>query len=152
MRYTPMTQRAMDLCWQAHRDQRDKAGVPYVFHPFHLAETMDSEEEICAALLHDAVEDGGLTLDDLVQAGFPPAVLQAVDLLTRRPGQPYADYLAALARHPLARKVKLADLAHNSDPGRLAGLPPAERARLAEKYRRAKALLAEERGPGGESV
>ena len=51
MRYTPMTQRAMDLCYQAHRDQRDKAGVPYVFHPFHLAETMESEEEICAALL-----------------------------------------------------------------------------------------------------
>lgn len=152
MRYTPMTQRAMDLCYQAHRDQRDKAGVPYVFHPFHLAETMDSEEEICTALLHDAVEDGGLTLDDLVQAGFPPAVVQAVDLLTRRPGQPYADYLAALARHPLARKVKLADLAHNSDPGRLAGLPPAEQARLVEKYRQAKALLAEENDPGGELI
>ena len=143
MLYTPLTQLAMTLCYQAHRDQTDKGGVPYVFHPFHLAEEMDSEEAICTALLHDAVEDGGLTLAHLRRAGLPETVVRAVDALTRRPGQDYGDYLTALAADPLARQVKWADLAHNSHPGRLAALPAGERARLTGKYQRAKALLAE---------
>ena len=143
MRYTPLTQLAMTLCFQAHRDQTDKGGVPYVFHPFHLAEEMETEAEICTALLHDAVEDGGLTLADLRRAGLPEEVVRAVDALTRRPRQDYEAYLAALAQNPLARKVKWADLAHNSHPGRLAALPPEERARLTKKYQRAQKILAE---------
>lgn len=146
MLYTPLTQLAMTLCYQAHRDQTDKGGVPYVFHPFHLAETMDTEEAICTALLHDAVGDGGLTLAHLRRAGLPETVVRAVDALTRRPGQDYETYLIALARNPLARRVKWADLAHNSHPGRLAALPAPVRARLEEKYRNAQALLAAEEG------
>lgn len=146
MLYTPLTQLAMTLCFQAHKDQTDKGGVPYVFHPFHLAEAMDTEEAICTALLHDAVEDGGLTLADLRQAGLPEPVVQAVDALTRRPGQDYETYLTTLARNPLARQVKWADLAHNSHPGRLAALPAPVRARLEEKYRNAQALLAAAEG------
>ncbi len=141
MRYTALTQRAMVLCFQAHRDQVDKGGVPYVFHPFHLAEQMDSEEAICTALLHDVVEDGGLSLADLARAGMPDRVVAAVDRLTRRPGTSYEAYLRALAEDPLARAVKREDLAHNSDPERLASLSPEERRRLTEKYRAARALL-----------
>ena len=37
MIYTDLTKKAMKLCYAAHKDQVDKSGLPYVFHPFHLA-------------------------------------------------------------------------------------------------------------------
>lgn len=123
LRYTPLTKKALALCWVAHKDQQDKSGLPYFIHPLHLAEQMDTEEAICTALLHDVLEDSPLTLSDLRQAGFPPAVLQALSLLCHHPDTPYLDYIAALRGDPLARRVKLADLARR------------------EKYRRAQALL-----------
>ena len=145
LRYTPAVKTALDICFSAHRDQKDKGGLPYVFHPFHLAEQMDSEAEICAALLHDVVEDTAWTLEDLRRAGIPQASLEAIACLTRDPAVPYLDYVAALRKNPIARKVKLADLRHNSDPARLPGGQPddAAAARLA-KYRAAIDLLLSE--------
>lgn len=140
LQYTPLTKKALALCWSAHKDQLDKSGLPYFIHPLHLAEQMDTEEAICTALLHDVLEDSSCTLADLQQAGFPPAVLQALSLLCHDPAVPYLDYIAALRANPLARKVKLADLAHNSDLARLSTITPADLARL-EKYRQAQAFL-----------
>ena len=57
MIYTALTKKALKLCFEAHRDQTDKSGMPYVFHPFHLAEQMHTEETVIAALLHDVAED-----------------------------------------------------------------------------------------------
>ena len=65
MLYTPLTKKAMKLCFAAHRDQTDKSGLPYVFHPIHLAEQMTDEETTVVALLHDVVEDTEYTLSDL---------------------------------------------------------------------------------------
>lgn len=138
--YTPLTKRALAVCFAAHQFQRDKSGLPYVFHPFHLAEQMDTEEEICAALLHDVAEDSGYTLEDLRAMGFPEAVLEALALLTHDGAVPYLDYVARLRSNPIARKVKRADLAHNSDEARLNESGPADRRRF-EKYRLAMALL-----------
>lgn len=140
LRYTPLTKKALALCWAAHKDQLDKSGLPYFIHPLHLAEQMDTEEEICTALLHDVMEDTACTLEDLRQAGFPSAVLRALALLCHDPAVPYLEYVAALRSNPLARKVKLADLAHNSDLARLADIAPADLVRQ-EKYRQAQALL-----------
>ena len=64
-RYTALTRKAMRICYAAHEGQVDKSGVPYVFHPLHLAEQMETEEEICTALLHDVVEDTKWTLAEL---------------------------------------------------------------------------------------
>ena len=140
MIYTPMTKAALKLCFDAHKDQRDKSGLPYVFHPFHLAEQMEDELTDTAALLHDVVEDTPYTFEDLAQMGFPARVIDALRLLTHDGAVPYMDYVAALKHDPIARAVKLADLRHNSDPSRLDG--PDERAlRRAEKYRAAMALL-----------
>ncbi len=85
MLYTDLTQRAMDICFKAHSGQRDKGNMPYVFHPFHLAEEMETEDEVCTALLHDVAEDTKLTLEMLAAKGFPPAVMEALTLLT--PGE-----------------------------------------------------------------
>ncbi len=140
MLYTALTKKAMQICFDAHKEQKDKSGLPYVFHPFHLAEQMTGEEAVCTALLHDVVEDSSYTLDDLAAMGFPKAVLDAVALMTHDPEVPYMDYVAAIGQNPIARAVKLADLRHNSDLTRLETVTDRDRQR-AEKYEAAIALL-----------
>ena len=119
MIYTPLTKKALRLCFDSHKEQTDKTGLPYVFHPFHLAEQMTDEISTVCALLHDVVEDTDTTLEDLAEMGFPPAVTEVLRLLTHDPSVPYFDYVAALASHPVAKQVKLADLRHNSDLSRM---------------------------------
>ena len=138
--YTPLTKAALRLCFQAHSGQTDKGGLPYVIHPLHLAEQMETEEEICAALLHDSIEDAFVTPEALHAAGFPEGVVEAVRLLTRPQGMPYLAYIAALRANPIARRVKTADLRHNLDFARLGTVTAADRQR-AETYRDALRLL-----------
>ena len=140
MIYTEQTEKALKLCYEAHMGQTDKVGVPYVFHPFHLAEQMPDENSVTVALLHDVVEDTPYTIEDLKAMGFPPAVLDAVALLTHDPAVPYEDYLLPIKANPIARRVKLADLAHNSDPTRVRVITDQMVARW-EKYRRAMDFL-----------
>lgn len=143
MLYTEAIHKAMKIAYDAHHGQVDKSGVPYIFHPMHLAEQMDTEEEIIAALLHDVVEDSDITLNDLEKAGFSPLVLEAVSLLTHLSEDNYLDYVRRMKKNPLARKIKLADLMHNSNISRLVGIEEATRARL-ERYQAAQAILAAE--------
>ena len=118
MIYTPLTKKALKLCFEAHKDQTDKTGLPYVFHPFHLAEQMTDEYTTVTALLHDVVEDTDYTLKDLQNMGYPDEVITALSLLTHDDGSEYMDYVRRLKNNPIARAVKLADLKHNSDLSR----------------------------------
>lgn len=140
MIYTPLTKKAMKLCFEAHKDQVDKSGLPYVFHPFHLAEQMTNELTAVTALLHDVVEDSDYTLADLGEMGFPATVLDALAMLTHDDGSAYLEYVARLKTNPIARAVKLADLRHNSDLTRLDHVDEKALARV-EKYRKAIELL-----------
>ena len=142
MIYTDLTKKAMKLCFEAHKDQVDKSGLPYVFHPFHLAEQMTDELTTVAALLHDVVEDTPYTFADLRQMGFPEDVLAALTLLTHVDAEPYMDYVRKLKDNPIARAVKLADLRHNSELTRLNRIDERALARV-EKYRAAIRLLEE---------
>ncbi len=142
MIYTEVTKKAMRLAFKAHQGQVDKGGIPYIFHPIHLAEQMPDEITTATALLHDVVEDSEVTMEDLKAEGFPPEVLDAVALLTKTGDIPYMDYIAKLSHDPVARTVKLADLRHNSDPTRLPEIDEAARHMLA-KYARALAILEE---------
>ncbi|MBQ2855276.1 MAG: bifunctional (p)ppGpp synthetase/guanosine-3',5'-bis(diphosphate) 3'-pyrophosphohydrolase [Oscillospiraceae bacterium] len=145
MIYTELTAKAMRLAYAAHHGQVDKAGIPYIFHPLHLAEQMEDEISCCAALLHDTVEDTDVTLEQLAEE-FPPEVVEAVRLLTHEKGTDYFEYVRAIKGHPVAMKVKLADLAHNSTESRFAGVPVPE-GRIGyfrDKYTKAKAILLEE--------
>ena len=90
-----------------------------MYHPFHIAEQMDDEYSICVALLHDVVEDTDITLDNLKSKGFPDKVIKVIALMTHKDSDDYFDYIRALKDNTLARKVKLADLAHNSNLTRL---------------------------------
>ena len=142
MIYTPMTKKALRLCFDAHKHQVDKTGLPYVFHPFHLAEQMTDEDTVTVALLHDVVEDTPYTLQELAQMGFPAQVVEALGLLTHDPAVPYLEYVAAIKPNPIARAVKLADLRHNSDLSRL-DHPGAYDLVRQQKYLDAIALLEE---------
>ncbi len=140
MIYTPLTKKALRLCFKAHRDQLDKSGIPYVFHPFHVAESMPDEITTTVALLHDVVEDTDYTLEDLAAMGFPQAVTDALAMMTHDDSVPYLDYVAALKSNPVARCVKLSDLRHNSDLSRLDVVDEKALARV-EKYRKAIEML-----------
>lgn len=137
---TKLTEKALGICLAAHAEQVDLAGNPYYEHPVHLAEQMDDEATTCAALLHDVIEDTDTTLDDITLAGMPDAVVEAVGLLTHKRGTPYMDYIEGLADNPIAKKVKLADLEHNSDLSRLPEVTERDLKRI-EKYKRAIELL-----------
>ena len=119
MIYTALTKKALKLCFEAHKEQTDKTGLPYVFHPFHLAEQMDDELSTVCALLHDVVEDTEYGFEDLRKMGYPEEVIEVLSLLTHNDGTPYMDYVKNLSSNATAKKVKLADLRHNSDLSRL---------------------------------
>lgn len=144
MIYTPMTNKAMRIAYKAHHGQLDYNGIPYIFHPIHLAEQMDDEISCCAALLHDVVEDTDVTMEDLARE-FPAQVMEVLKLLTHNDDVPYFDYVREIKKHPVAKKVKLADLAHNSDQTRCVGSDLTEE-RLAywkDKYAKAQTILLE---------
>ena len=129
----------MNIAYKAHHGQFDKSGVPYVFHPIHLAEQMDTESECIVALLHDVVEDTDITIEYLATE-FSENIIQAIKLLTHDDSVPYMDYIRKIKSNSLAKNVKLADLEHNSDTTRLEN--PTEKAiKRWEKYREAREIL-----------
>ena len=117
MIYTMLTKKAMRIAFQAHKDQIDKTGMPYVFHPFHLAEQMKDEISTSVALLHDVVEDTDITFDELKELGISETVISSLKLLTHDKSVPYGDYIQHIknSHDKTAIAVKLADLYHNSD-------------------------------------
>ena len=142
MIYTPKTKMALQLCFEAHKEQVDKSGMPYVFHPFHLAEQMQTEETTVVALLHDVVEDTDYTIDDLKNMGFGKTITDAIALMTHADGVDYMDYVRAIKNNPIAKAVKLADLKHNSDLTRL-NVVDEKALNRKEKYSKAIKLLEE---------
>ena len=145
MIYTDMTKKAIRLAFEAHAGQYDKSGLPYILHPIHLAEQMTDELSTVCAVLHDVVEDTSWTLAELEQEGFPEEVIQALRLLTHCPSLSYSEYIRQLSGNSTARKVKLADLRHNSDLSRLETVDQKALNRV-EKYRQAIRFLEEIEG------
>lgn len=130
---------ARAIAERVHAGQTDKAGKPYIQHVTAVASKLSTTEEKTVGLLHDVVEDTDTTLDDLRQRGFSEDVVAAVDAITRRDTpegkEPEEHYIARVLANPLATRVKIADLAHNSDLSRLPH--PTERDReRARKYLR----------------
>jgi len=142
MLYTELTKKAMKIAYAAHMWQTDKSGIPYIYHPIHLAEQMQDEYTTCVALLHDVIEDSDVTFLQLTAEGFPEEVLDALRLMTHEKGVPYMDYVRGIKENPIAAAVKLADLKHNSDLTRLDHIDDKVKQR-AEKYKKAIELLRE---------
>lgn len=142
MIYTELTNKAIKLAYQAHDGQVDKAGMPYILHPIHLAEQMDDEISTCVAILHDVVEDTDVTFEDL-EKEFPESVLVPLRYLTHEKGVPYMEYVQHILVNDVAMKVKLADIDHNMDQSRFSGMNVDETTMeyFQNKYTKAKALL-----------
>ena len=140
MLYTNLTKKAMKIAFTAHKEQVDKNGMPYIYHPIHVAEQMTDEATICVALLHDVIEDTDITIEMLAAEGFPDSVLTALQLLTHDEQVPYLTYVGEIKTNPIASVLKIADLKHNSDLTRLDRIDEKARARV-EKYKKAIELL-----------
>lgn len=133
-------ERAIAIAAAAHAGQTDKAGQPYILHPLRVMLRVAQPEERMAAVLHDVVEDADVTLAQLRGEGFPESVVEAVDALTKRPGETRLEAAARAAGHPIALRVKLADNAENMDLSRISEPTARDRERLRE-YEAVRALL-----------
>jgi GTP diphosphokinase / guanosine-3',5'-bis(diphosphate) 3'-diphosphatase len=139
-------ERAIALAATVHSGQRDKAGAPYILHPLRMMLKMKTVETQMAAVLHDVVEDCGVTPALLAYEGFPASVIEAVGALTKRiidgSEEPYEEFIRRAAQNPIARLVKLADLEGNMDPSRIAQ-PSEKDYRRVQKYKAAKLVIEE---------
>jgi len=142
MIYTELTKKAMRIAYDAHKEQVDKAGLPYIYHPIHLVEQMNDEVSACVALLHDVVEDTVMTFEDLSAQGISVMVIDALKLLTHDEAVSYTDYVQKIkdSENQAAIAVKLADLRHNLDVSRLEAVDGKALERLAN-YRKAIEVL-----------
>ncbi|MCY1075055.1 GTP pyrophosphokinase [Archangium lansingense] len=138
----PTLEDAIALAVEAHRGQRDKAGQTYILHPLRVMMRLETETERMVAILHDVVEDSPWTLERLRELGYPEEVLGALDCLTKREGETYEAFIERVLPHPLARRVKRADLEDNMDVRRLPAVTAKDAERLA-RYRAAWARLQE---------
>ncbi|MGX1175879.1 GTP pyrophosphokinase [Pseudomonas sp. R151218B TE3479] len=129
-------EKAISIAALAHEGQVDKGGAPYILHPLRVMLRLAHDEERIVAVLHDVVEDTATTLADLRDEGFSDAILSAIDALTKREGETYQAFIERAARDPIARRVKLADLAENSDLSRISEPSQKDLDRI-EKYRKA---------------
>jgi (p)ppGpp synthase/HD superfamily hydrolase len=133
-------EKALAMALQAHRGQKDKSGLPYVFHPIRMMLQLTTLEEQTVALLHDVLEDSPFTAEDLRKEGFSSVVIEAVKALTREKDEPYLEYIRRVKQNQLARIVKLADIKENLNANRLTNLSEKDCQRL-ERYLKAREIL-----------
>ena len=134
---------AMTTCSTLHRGQKDKAGNAYIMHPLQVAGKGKDLDEVVLGLLHDVVEDTGYTLDDMRALCFPEGIIEALDAISKRPGESREKYLYRVAGNELATRVKYNDFESNTDPHRLSLLPADKAEWLLNKYHYARYLLSD---------
>lgn len=141
--------RAAEVATAAHVGQVDKSGAAYIGHPARVAAIVrelfpkSPDEAVAVAWLHDVVEDTDIGCVDLLEMGFSADVVDGVNAMTKRKGEPVEEYFSRVKENPFARMVKCADLKHNTDPARVAMLDQATAERLRVKYENAYRLLGE---------
>ena len=138
MIYTALTIKAMQFAAKAHNGQMDKAGVPYIFHCYEVANQAKNEFEAVVGFLHDVIEDTDCSEEDLREADFPEVVVENVVCLTHKKEESYDEYLDRIKGHGgIATRVKLSDLYNNTRQERLSLLDEEETKEFLEKYRHA---------------
>ncbi len=136
---TKLTRKAMIIAYEAHKNQVDKSGVPYIYHPIHVAEQMNTENECIIALLHDVVEDTNVSFKQLEEV-FSKEIIDILKLLTREENIEYDEYIKRIKNNSIACKVKIADLTHNLDKTRLDFVTEVD-VKRSEKYKKALQIL-----------
>lgn len=136
---TKLTRKAMVIAYEAHKNQVDKSGVPYIYHPIHVAEQMNTENECIIALLHDVVEDTNVSFKQLEEV-FSKEIIDILKLLTKKKEIDYYEYINKIKENAVARKAKIADIKHNLDRSRLDVITDKDIKRE-EKYKKALSIL-----------
>jgi (p)ppGpp synthase/HD superfamily hydrolase len=108
-------EKALEIALQAHRGQKDRYGEPYILHPLRIMARVHTTEQKIVALLHDVIEDSAWTIEQLKQEDFSSDILEAVQALTKNPGEDYMNYIRRTAVTDLSRTVKMVDLEDNMD-------------------------------------
>ncbi len=158
MIWTENTIMAMKLAYKSHQGREDKLGVPHIYHLMEVAEQLDEEDDVIVGLLHDYVEDACVGQSKkrirgrLESMGFNPDVIDAIFVITHDPKIPYENYIRNVVYNDIAYRVKLADLASNSNPHRLIMLSEKDRKRLTSKCKNTKTALANARQSIGKAV
>ena len=141
MFYSEKVKKAALIAYNAHKDQSDKGGYPYIMHPIHIAEQIETEDETIAALLHDVIEDTDIGFDYLKKEGFSDTVINCLKILTKDPNEDYMDYIRKIKKTGgIALKIKKADMAHNMIAERISKKIQSDESRM-EKYRAAFDIL-----------
>jgi (p)ppGpp synthase/HD superfamily hydrolase len=136
-----LREKALTLALCAHAGQFDKAGAPYIEHPLVVAANFfDDDSRYIVSLLHDVVEDTNVTLEALIEYGFPDEIVNAIDAITKRSDESYDEYLSRIKANTIARDVKMADVKHNSDLSRLKIVEAKDYTRV-KKYNKALEFL-----------
>lgn len=130
---------AAQVAARAHQNQKRKDGTPYIAHPIRVAIRCETEEEKIVALLHDVPEDTTVGFKELRELGFDNEILDAIDSVTKRPGEKYSDRVLRAKANAIGRKVKLADLADNLEDQ--SALDPDEAEFLRVRYTKAQEVL-----------
>ena len=140
---TNFVEKTIKLALKIHTGQVDKAGKPYILHPLRLMLKFSTDDEMITALMHDVVEDGGITLADLENLGFSKNVVSAIDCLTKRDNESYEAFIKRINQNPLAKKIKIEDLKDNMDLTRLDSISDKDIARVKKYHKALSMLLAE---------
>ncbi len=141
MDWSKYLDRAKAIAHEAHAGQADKAGEPYINHVARVAAAVsDDPLAECVAWLHDVQEDSPDVWESIAYT-LPYDITGPVNWLTRVRGERADNYYRQISQRPVCFRVKLADIADNSDPERLAKLDTKTADRLRRKYAKALRLL-----------
>ncbi|MCK2000318.1 GTP pyrophosphokinase [[Brevibacterium] frigoritolerans] len=110
---------AIDIAKKYHQGQVDKGGNPYIDHPMAVMDRLETIEEKIVGVLHDIVEDTVLTLEDLLELGFPEFIVEAIDSVTRRDDETRGEFIKRAKQNAIGRKVKIADILDNMNLDRI---------------------------------
>ncbi len=121
-----LLEKAIGLAVQAHCGQKDKSGMPYILHPLRVMQRCDTVDEKIVAILHDTIEDTDITVEKLLDEGFPSYIVEAIDAVSRKEGESYEDFVRRSSMNELGKRVKINDLLDNLDGSRLSSFSEKE--------------------------
>ncbi len=133
-------EKAIELAAKYHTGQIDKAGQPYILHPLSVMAKVTGITEKTVAVLHDIIEDTPMTAEQLLAFGFSQEVVNAVIALTKTEGMTRIEAAYQAKANPIARVVKLADVADNMNIKRITNPTQKDYDRL-EEYKQVKKIL-----------
>lgn len=142
MNFDKLREKAMQIAEKVHKNQVDKAGKPYIWHPVRVERRCTRQEDRLVALLHDTVEDGNIASEYLLLVGFSQEIVDAVLSVSRKRGEDYFEFIQRCKANPIGRRVKICDLEDNMDITRLNQLTEKDIERL-KKYHKAYNMLKE---------